>query len=222
MNGIALSQVPGLREAVARQNQKRESAWKDLTFDLLGFKLRAMTVRDFALLDHFGSPFICGRTPGIGDLTFFLWALSPECERWNRRRLQWGRSFHAFLHARQVKKAVKDSEVFLKAVKLAFDYVRETFLDAPSGGKEQSKICYLASWFDLIQHEYHLPDAEVWRMPLAQMFQRIRAIQSRNGVDAPSFARAEERVKQWLVEGIRGGRFTYDDLKNGKVRFEDN
>lgn len=226
MNGISFQQIHGLREAIdkatAEQESKRERAWKNLTYDFFGFRVRTMTVLDYTLLDHFRSPFLYRTIPQLCDLDFFLWRLSPECQKWDARKLDWFSRISAFFFSRKIKR-IFNQERFEQVIKLAFDYVDDMFLDAPpSGSKHGISQCYLASWFDLLQSEHHMTDEQIWLMPLPQLFQRIRAIQIRKGINVPKPNRMEEEVTHWIASGIASGRFTYDDLRSGRVKFGEN
>lgn len=236
MNGLVLNRIPGLTAALAKarlhQSRMRENAWKNLPREILGVSVRMMTVRDYVILDHFGSPFLYRLAPQMCDLTFLCWCLSPECGRWNEQRSQFGRTVAAFLFSRRVKKRFQaDLPVnhagkicFQAAVKAAFEYIEEMFLDAPPSVRNgtESGLCYLASWFDLIQGEHHLEDEQIWTMPLAQLFQRVAAIRQRKGEKVPMFSRAEDRIKAFIQNGITTRKFTMEDLAAGRVDFSHN
>ncbi|MDE2099886.1 MAG: hypothetical protein KGL39_21715 [Patescibacteria group bacterium] len=227
MQGIALGRIPGIQEAIAKARKEqallREAAWKNLPTNICGFTVRMMTVSDYAVLDHYESPFLYRQAPNFAELALFLWALSPQCKAWNERRIQYGRSLSAFLYSRRVRISINTDEKFVQAVKACFKHVENMFFDSPpSSGRQGHGGCYLAQWFDFLQSEYRISDEEIWAMPLPQMFQRIRAIQLRKGVKLPEFNKVEDEVKQWVSSGISSGRFTYDDLAHGRVRFGEN
>jgi hypothetical protein len=237
VNGIALSRVPGLREAIAKakakQSRMRENAWKKIPQDFFGLKLRIMTVQDYLVLDHYESPFLYRLVPEMCDLAFFCWSLSPACAKWNDSRWQLGRGLSAYLYSRKVVKLFAQDKpewkagdvCFQAAVVKSFEYIDDMFLDAPASIKDghESGVCYIASWFDMIQSNSRMSDAEVLSMPLPQLFQRIKAIQQRvNEKASPSFNRIEDEVKAWVQKGISEKRFTYDDLAKGKVTFGEN
>ena len=233
--GIALGRIPGLQEAIqkarAKQHRQREVAWKGLGFNLLGVHLRTMTVSDYVILDHYGSPFINRQVPEMADLAFFCWALSRERVAWDSRRFQFGRSFEAFCYARKIARKFRrdipenhaGKVCFQEAVTQAFQYVEDMFLDAPPGcDGSPSGLCYLASWFDAIQSEHKIDEPAILAMPLPQLFQRLKAIRLRKGDKVPSFDRFEDEVKAWVQKGIAGNKFTYEDLAAGRVKFGEN
>jgi len=225
MTGIALNQVPGWREAVkkarAKQERIRENAWKNLAYEINGFKVRPMTVLDYLMLDHFGSPFLYRQQPQLCDLSWILWALSPQCLKWNQKNIQLGRTLASFFYSRKVSKKLGRDGIFQESCTKVFEYIDDMFMDAPAGMQGgKAAVCYLASWFDIIQSQYHCSEDAVRFMPLPQMFQRIRAIQERNGNEQPAFDKVEDRLKQFVQNGISSRKFSYDDLVNGKVSFE--
>ena len=224
MSGVALNQVPGWREALERARRKteiaREAAWKNLPRKILSFDVRIITVRDYVVLDHFGSPFVFRKEPQVCDVAWFLWSMSPTCQRWNERKSQTFRSFSAWAYTRRVTRSIRSQERFDEAATAIFRFVEDMFLDAPPAARAggNSGVFYLASWFDAIQNEQGLSDEAVWSMPLPQMFQRLKAIEARNGDRKPSFNREEDALKGFISRGIADGEFTYDDLRSGKAK----
>jgi len=225
MTGIVLNRVPGwqaaIKKARAKQSRIRENAWKCIPWDFNGTKVRVMTVGDYLVLEHFNCPFLYRQEPELCDLAFLFWALSYDCLKWNQRRIQFGRSFFAWKYSRWVTKKFGKDVVFQEACAKVFEYIDEIFLDAPASIKNgrESGLCYLAAWFDIIQSQYHMSESEVIAMPLPQLFQRIRAIQERTGVESPQFDKIEDKLKAWVQDGISKRRFTYDDLAGGRVVF---
>jgi hypothetical protein len=230
--GIALNKIPGYREAISRarvtQAREREKAWKNLPVNIHGFTMRLMTVRDFVILDHFGSPFINRADATLADVAFFLWALSPQCNKWNEeigwRKVPLLRSLESFLFTRRVVKSIRDEETLKRVITECFSYVKQIFIDAPPSnkGNGSSDITYLSSWFDFAQSEHKLTTDEVWKMPLSQLFQRIKTILIRLGAKVPHFNPIEDELKQWIQTGIAMRKFTMDDLAAGRVKFGEN
>lgn len=230
MKGLVLNRIPGYREALQKANAKtmrsRENAWKGVSHDIIGFKIKTLSVRDYVMLDHFGSPFLNRMAPEIGDISFTLWALSHRCEQWNNGIFlpNFVRTLEAWRYSRKVVNRIKTTEDFTTAIKLIFQYIEEMFLDAPPSVKNGrvSGLCYLTSWFDLIQSEHGLSESEIWLMPLPQLFQRIRAIHIRKGERLPAFNHAEDELKAWIQSGISSRKFTMEDLAEGRIKFGDN
>ena len=235
VKGMALNRIPGYLEAIAKakakQNRARENAWKNLPVEIFGFKVRIMTVQDYVILDHFGSPFINRQEPQLCDIAWLFWVLSPNCSIWNNGHgwrkpwLSFFRTLETFLYTRRVERKLRrHPDKFESVVKEIFDYVENVFMDSPPAVQKQnsSGISYLTHWFDLLQGENHLTMDEIWRMSLPQLFQRTLSIYQRKGIKVPVFNVVEDKVKQWVQQGIAQRRFTFDDLAEGKVKFDQN
>lgn len=230
MRSFALHEIPGYGAALAEARQRlqtaREAAWLDLPHTIGGFPVRPMTVADFVLLDQRRSPFLFRTAPTLDDLKVFLWVLSPAYGRWLfggrvRRALPTVQHLQAFLHGQRVHRALGRNvpESSEPACVEAFRYVDEMFLDAPpqsrAGG--ESCACYLGGWFDALQSEHHLTSDEIWRMPLPQMFQRLKAITRRHNPGVPEFNAYVDKLNGFVLTGLRNKEFTQDDLLAGKV-----
>jgi len=251
---LSLKNIPGLAELLESSREietaTREDAWLGVTREIAGARVRVMTVRDYTALLQFQSPFLNRRLPTPTELSFFLWVLSPEIERWHDRRgwrhwpgLQMIERWQSHRHGKRVRRRLRlhelegaesawrektkdvpfvlpDDAPFTVAAKQCFEYIDEMFMDRPAALKKESGktgLCYLTSWFDLIQSEYHLPTAEVWEMKMPVLFSRIKAIQMRNARELPSFNADRDRIMQNLMIGLRTKRFTEEDLEKGRV-----
>ena len=225
---LPLSDIPGLTEALAAAKSKqlvtRENSLLNLTYDICGFKVRTMTVLDYVLLERIGSPFVSRSEPTLDELAMFLWILSPQFPKWNRRKwLAFLQPVAAFIHGRKVramfgKNIPTTSEA---AVEAAFGYIGAMFYDSPPGlaGGRESCLSYLTSWFDSIQHEYPAFTSEkVWEMGLPELFQRLNAIRLRNNPSVPSFNKGTDAVKLFILRGLRSKEFTIQDLAQGRVK----
>lgn len=119
-----------------------------------------------------------------------------------------------------------DNAPFTLAVTQAFKYVDELFIDRPPGLKKntgKSGLCYLTSWFDVIQSEYKKPDEEVWAMPIPVLFARLKAIQSRyNGAGVPEFSHDRDKIMRNIMRGLQEKRYTEEDLRTGRVDLVNN
>ena len=235
---IALNKIPGIAEALAemrlRQVRAREDAWLGMPKRIAGFRVRTMTARDYVILEKMSmhrfkkpNPFLNRLMPTITDLTLFLWALSPQHEKWmdgvgwRRKWLPVLQHLEAFYFARRARKKIPPAK-FADAIKKSFAYINEIFSNQPpsSGQRGESGLCYLDGWFDQLQNEHHLTTAEIWRMPLPVLFGRLAAIQTRKRNDVPAFNRFMDAVKAWVQNGLCKNKFTYEDLKSGRIRFD--
>ncbi len=255
---IAFNEIKGLAELLSRSKEvevaTREDAWLATTHVIAGQRIRTMTVDDFTILLQFKNPLIARQLPSPDALSFFLWVLSPEIERWHERkgwrRLPFTRyieRFQSYRHGRRVAKALKIRELqaleekwfekcpdkpfvlpegclFEKAIKDAFEYIDRVFLDKPASLKNgtESGLCYLTSWFDSMQSEYHLPTKEVWKMAMPVLFARLKAIQKRHNQKIPEFNEDRDKIFQNIMRGLNTKLYTEDDLREGRVDLENN
>lgn len=109
-------------------------------------------------------------------------------------------------------------------VKSCFEYVEEMFLDAPptaAGKGRESGVHYVTYWNDLLRSEYHCTKEEIWQTTLPQMFSLIKSINARNNPNVPTFNKKTDDVNLRILRALRGG-MTMEDLKAGKLKFDDN
>lgn len=220
-------EIPGLAEALvqAKSNQlvTRENSLLNLSYDLCGIKVRTMTIRDYVLLDRFGSPFISRSEPSMDDLALFLWVLSPQFDKWvNRKWFAFLRPVAAFFYGRKVRKAFGKNipDTSEAVVVKCFEYIDIMFYDSPPAmvNGQESCLSYLTGWFDALQSEYHFSSEQVWAMGLPELFQRLNAIRQRNNPSVPSFNKGTDSIKLFVLRGLRSKEFTMEDLKAGKVK----
>lgn len=251
---IALKEIAGLTELLQSTREvetaTREDAWLGITHVIAGQRIRVMTIQDYTALLQFESPLLNRRLPTPSELSFFLWVLSPEIEKWHEGRgwrssafLKWIEQRKSRQHGQRVREALQladlekqeaawhakapgipftleDDLPFTIAVKDAFKYIDQMFMDRPAALKKEgakSGLCYLTSWFDMLQSEYHLPTKEIWRMKLPVLFARIKAIQNRYSKGVPDFNVDRDKVLQNIMQGLRMKLYTEEDLRSGRV-----
>lgn len=255
---IALKDIAGLAELLESTREvetaTREDAWLGITHLIGGQRVRVMTIQDYTALLQFESPLLNRRLPTPNELSFFLWVLSPEIEKWHDRHgwrswgcLKWIEQRQSRQHGRRVREALRLEELekqeaawhakasvpftlgdelpFTIAVKDAFKYIDEMFMDRPAGLKKdgpKSGLCYLTSWFDMLQSEYHLPTKEIWKMKLPVLFARIKAIQNRYNKGVPEFSVDRDKIFQNIMQGLRLQLYTEEDLRAGRVDLQKN
>ena len=121
---------------------------------------------------------------------------------------------------------IPDESAYGVALKQAFAYIDDMFLDKPASLQRsgtQSGMCYLTSWFDAMQSEYHLPTSEIWKMEIPVLFARMKAIQKRHSKNAvPEFNEHRDRIFQNIMRGLNSKLYTADDLMAGRVDLEKN
>lgn len=111
------------------------------------------------------------------------------------------------------------------ALKEAFDYIDRIFLDKPAGIAKEgvgSGLLYLTSWFDSIQSEYTKTDDEVYRMPMPQLFGRLKAMQQRNNPGEPEFNARQDALAAHIQRAMQSDKLTAEDVLGGKLKFDQN
>jgi hypothetical protein len=161
---IFYDQLPAYREAKQREQRTREAAFKGKTYSILGLRIRAMTVRDFVVLQELKSPLVSRIVPSIEELCVFLWIMSKAFDAWTERRgwrrfcPGWFQKIEAYLYGWKCRKILSIREVekamllhqfktpnaefelptdhpLVSATKLCFEYIDAMFLDEPTGGR---------------------------------------------------------------------------------------
>ena len=62
--GESVLEIPGYREAVARERLARDASFMPVTETVAGFELVPMTLRQYLILSLMRSPLLTGDTPG--------------------------------------------------------------------------------------------------------------------------------------------------------------
>lgn len=168
------SDIPGLREAVKRENDVRDASFLDLTTSICGIEIRQMTPRDLLILDGIGNPLVANALPSPVQLAEFLWLLSPRYR--NRSPVR------RFLFARSIRRLN-----YIAAAKACSRYISDTFQDSPGGGGPAS-VPY-ASWCGHIVHtiatNYGWERNTTIKLPLKELFQYLRCIRRHHDPDCP-------------------------------------
>lgn len=219
-----------LAEAKAASYKVRIDMWFAPVHTLCGFKVRTMTVLDYVLLEHSNALIGKPLEPTIEQVARFLWLLSPEMQWWEKhprtsRHFPSLRQWSNFKHSVKVmdtfgENMPESSEPIVLAI---YDYMALMFEDQPaycSKGKE-SKSVYLASWFDRIRNQYACSLEECWSMPIPQLFQSLKAINSRLYPEVPQAENSEAKTMAKVLNALNNGA-TYDDLRNGRITFDEN
>ena len=225
----------------------REDAWWNLTFDLGGVRLRTMTVQDYEVLLRRRSPLLLRQMPLEKEMLLFLWLLSPENEEWERatgRFANWRRERVRRRHERKCRKLldlesltwlvkthdlehpgetfiVPDDHPYAVMFGHCVRYIDRMFFDKPAGLANKgagSGMSYLTSWFCTLQREFHLPTAEIEKMPLPELFARVREVQATRNPTMPDFNKRVDALNKQVMDALRGG-MQIEDLMAGKLKF---
>jgi hypothetical protein len=185
--------VPGLGEAVARQELVRNASFLNVTENIGGFEVLPLSVFHYTTLHTVRHPLITGRTPGPMDLVGFFWILSPgyspQGGRPLKAHLKRCRKFLPpappwFKTRRAMRRwNVRTLEAMARAAQLiqaARDYVTESFMDrsAPAGGSMPSYYSEAAGICGKLAREYGWTEDYIMRIPIKRVLQYSKEIQS--------------------------------------------
>ena len=181
--------VDEYRAAVEAETTARDIAFLDAPDVVCGKPVRKMTIPDVIMLDGLASPFVCGgRQPTPDDVVTFLWVMNPKRTRSRFKQWMFSRSCRGMSYG--------------KAVIAIREIVDEAFLDAPGGGSGERMTYYswVATLVDRFAFEYGWTRSEVLSVPLAQLFQLLKALTRRNNPKAVFFNKSMEIRAKWLEE----------------------
>jgi hypothetical protein len=189
-----LDQIPGLKRAIARAEQ-RDADRRDMAFldeaprSLCGVSVLPLNLRHLLCLFLARSPFVCGGAVRVEHVVQFIDIVSPDFELGNLKR-----------HKARRKKFIDGlifRAKFAAAVKAIDAFLDDAWRDRPaSKGKSGSAI---ASFAAAMVHEFAwaygwLSDYTM-RRPLAQLYQLLRFIAREHNPKAPLFAGSADKVK---------------------------
>lgn len=167
--------------AVLKESEVREFAYTRRCMHIFGFKCLQFTLRHRVELDFNNNLFIkCDRSGDITDeeiannVADFLWAVSPDYVPYDADKFK--------QHDEAVK--AKITEVgLIEFIKEINDYLDKSLMDWPDAtGEVDDKapvISYVSSVIDSLAAEYHWPDEYILDLPIARVFQYLRAIEQR-------------------------------------------
>lgn len=183
-------QIPGLREAVEKEQFIRDTAFLDIPEQICGIDVKPLTLRHVLALSLVGSPFMVGGNPSPVDCAQFLWCVST---RWNPDS-KWQRRLFMI-------RCGKINAV--DCVNQIDEFLRESFQDAPprmGGGDRPSYYSYAAFMVDTFAHQYGWTDSQTLDMPCKRAFQLLCAIRKRNNPEATLFNPSDSVRGKWLDE----------------------
>ena len=177
-------QIPGLREAIDREQHIRDVSFIELPEVICGFDVQPLTLRHIIVLGSVGSPFVRGGYPLPVDAGAFLCVVG-----------NW-RGFNRWRNLKRLGKVP-----MMDAVESIGQYMSESFQDAPgiSGVDSVSYYSFAASLIDLLAHEYGWNERDILDMPVKRLFQYVKAIAERHG--EKTFFNPSDKVRgDWMRE----------------------
>jgi len=170
---LKFSDVPGLREAIKRENDIRDASFLDINANICGVEIRQMTPRDLLILDGIGNPLMSGGLPSPAQLADFLWKLSP-------RYLE-GHSVRRFLFARSIRHLN-----YIEAVRACLNYIEDTFQDSPpsSGVSSMPYAGWCAHLICNLSSNPAEAEKVILNTPLKRLFQYLKVLRRKNDPDS--------------------------------------
>lgn len=201
-------EFPGLKEAVALENEQRDMAFLSLgdktSFfldDVAGIKVNPFTCRHLLWLTMLDSRFVTGEPITsdnlINELVMFLRVVGIEPRRkWYQRRLSTDE-----MNCRIVKAIWKsDIEGAIKSVR---KYLDDTFSDAPSGGNpnETKYFSSAAAICHFLCSEMKQPITTAMDIPLRVVFQLFKC--HKKSIDPKAILfNPSDRVKSKYLQSL--------------------
>ncbi len=177
--------IPGYREAIREESERRDEAFAGLPDFICGIEVRPLSMRHLLYLRGIRSPFVSGGIPGPADVALFLWCVSPNhhaalrmrdaLEPWIPRLARWlfnrvRRRF--FVRCRKLH--------FAQTVEAIAQFVADARQDAPGEEKgrgfEPSYYSSIAVVIRRMAQNYSLTQAAVIDMPLRCLYQHLRVL----------------------------------------------
>lgn len=182
--------IPGLREAIARENELRNDAFNYDVPELIGgVWVRPLTPLLFARLQSIKSPFLTGDIPLTEHVVQFLWCVSVDFKvsRWA-----------AFWFAARCRGFTYDATC--SAINA---YLNDAFADLPShkiGCDDNQYFGALAPLIDQFGSEYGWTFEQTMRTPFKVLFQCQRCMRMRYNPHAIMFNPSDKLRSDWLAQ----------------------
>lgn len=159
--------IPGYEEALASERRAREEAYLDAPHFICGVKLRQITPRILARLFAVETPFLGAGEQTDAHAAQFLWAC-----HWD---------YTQDIHERsKFLKYIRGID-YDRAVLAVREFIKLTFIDAPTGSDGVPYVCSLA-WFEYAMHKVMgWPSDYTLDQPMRRIYQLIRCQQISNG-----------------------------------------
>lgn len=201
--------IPGLREAIERETEKREFDFLGAPELLCGIEVMPLSIRRLLRLQAVNSPFLYNADLKAGpvDVALFFWSLSPNYERALVVR-QWcelasfalGRAVFNGIRHRFIRRL---SMLHLgEATAACRQYVADAFEDAPGASDERGPTYYgwPAGYVGLLATEYGWTEDETIDLPLRRLWQHVRRLMRRNDPAVALFNPSDKVRGAWLRE----------------------
>jgi hypothetical protein len=196
--------VPGLREAIEREQRVREDAFLlDAPEFICGVEVLPFTLEHLTWLIGTKSPFIVGGLVEPGDAEHFLWAVSPDYRRAIKLRNVLGPVIGGFavrfLRTRFVKSLpVLNAEDLVAAIEA---YAHDALMDAPRGtGSGPAYWSVMAGIVGYLAIATGWEERVLMKLPTKRAFQYLKVARKHNNPEAALFNPSDSVTGKWLAE----------------------
>lgn len=177
--------IQGYEAEVDREQLARNLVYLDQCETVCGEPIRNITPRSLALLNAMRTPFLAGGriTPAV--VSQFIWALHLDYSA----RSWWKRYW---LRKRLGKLSLEFCSQEIQA------FIDLTFMDAPTGGKEEKPIASNIAWiiYRLRHDPWRMLEQETSNTPLRKIYQELRCFEREN--DKTPANRSDILKTDWL------------------------
>lgn len=180
--------IQGYEDAVDREQLARNLVYLDQCETVCNEPIRNITPRSLALLNAMRTPFLTGGKITAATVSQFIWALHRDYSP---------RSLKAWWKRRQLRnRLAKLSLEFCMGEIQAF--IDLTFMDAPTGGKEEKPIASNIAWLIYrFRHDpWRMSEQETSNTPLRKLYQELRCWEREN--DKTPANRSDILKTDWL------------------------
>lgn len=177
-------EIPGLADAVKREQRVRREAWVHVRHEIAGIPVRSLTLRDMEVLEELKNGFFCpwrfdSDEEYLSHCAQLVWWLS-DCPKPERYRSTWRDLFTAKPRRELIEKLAAKPRELARDVAA---FMRDQFMDAPKGAADSMGVAAAAGpayIFDtLAAGGYSFKEDEILDMPLPRLWQLVRLVQRR-------------------------------------------
>lgn len=197
-------EIPGLREALIREQELRDLPFLDLPEDIAGIPVRVFTLRDLIALDLMKNAHVVryrfeSEIERITQAQQFLWFMSAGY------RVPRGWLDYLWMCARRERFSRRVMRMNSKAVFDGIDhYLAEAFYDNPYGGEGGGaalKASYAVYLIDqLCAAGYSWSEREILDMPIKRLWQYLRISMKRLDPKAPITNRSDKLANDYIAQ----------------------
>lgn len=185
--------IPGLREAVEKENLLRDASFVT-DYDLIGgYKVHSLTPRLVAVLQLMKCPLICGGKIELTDILKFLWVIKVK---------EHGNTDAERNVFRDELIKTKSPDTLMQDIT---DYLNVAYMDFGGGSGDNSDrtsyVSSMANVVDFLASEYGWQECDILDMPYRRISQYIKAISIRNNPSRPKF-NPSDKVKSDFLNRI--------------------